>query len=91
MEKVVGPAYHITCDDSDAMYVGEMERRLTTWFSEHWRKSTVGSEVSPHMYVDKLEHGVSLEKFKILTVENRKFERTWMVGTTFFQQCGLTC
>ena len=28
MEKVVGPVCHITCDDRDAMYVGEMERSL---------------------------------------------------------------
>ena len=30
--KVVGPVYHITCDDWDAMYVGDMDRSLKTWF-----------------------------------------------------------
>ena len=70
---MVGPVYHITCDNCDATYVGEMERSLKTRFSEHWRKSSVGSEVSQHVHVDRLEHGVSLNKVKILTVENRKF------------------
>ena len=35
----------------------------------------MGSEVSQHVHVDRQEHGVSLDKVKILTVENRKFER----------------
>ena len=51
--KVVGPVYHITCDDCDAMYVGETERSLKTWFSEHRKKSSVGSEVSQHVDVDR--------------------------------------
>ena len=33
------------------------------------------SEVSQHVHVDRPAHGVSLDKVKILTVENRKFER----------------
>ena len=33
------------------------------------------SEVSQHVHMGRLEHGVSLDKIKILTVENRKFER----------------
>ena len=73
--KVVGPVYHITCDDCGAMYVGEMERALKTRFLEHWRKSSVESEVSQHVLVDRPEHRVSLDKVKILTVDNRKFER----------------
>ena len=37
----------------------------------------MGSEVSQHVHVhvDKPEHEVSLDKVKILTVDNRKFER----------------
>ena len=35
----------------------------------------MGSKVSKHVHVDRLEHGVSLDKVKILTVENNKFER----------------
>ena len=73
--KVVGPVYHITCDDCDTMYVAETERSLKTRFSEHWRKSSVGSNVSQNVHVDSLEHGMSLDKVKILTVESRKFER----------------
>ena len=34
----------------------------------------VGSQVSQHVHVDWPENGVSLDKVKILTVENRKFE-----------------
>ena len=64
--KVVGPVYHITCDDCDATYVGE---------TEHRRKSSVGSEVLQHIHLDRPEHGVSLDKVKILTVDNWKFER----------------
>ena len=71
---MLGPVYHITYDDCDATYVGEMERSLKTRFSEHRRKSNVGSEVSQHVHVDRPEYGVSLDKVKILTFENRKFE-----------------
>ena len=79
---MVGPVYHITCDDCDAMYVGEMERSLKTRFLEHPRKISVGSEVLTICtcgctcgYVDRPEHGVSLDRVKILTVNNMKFER----------------
>ena len=34
----------------------------------------MGSEVSQHVHVDRLEREVSLDKVKILTVENRKIE-----------------
>ena len=54
------------------MYVGETEISLKTWFLEHRRKSSVGSEVSQHVHMDKPDHGVSLDKVKIWTVENRK-------------------
>ena len=73
-EKVVGPVYHITYDDGDAKYVGETERSLKTRFLKHRRKSGVESEVSKHVHLDRPEHG-SLDKVKILTVDNRKFER----------------
>ena len=56
---VVGPVYHISCDDCDAMYVSETERSLKARFLEHQRKSTVGSEVSQHLYVGRPEHEVS--------------------------------
>ena len=66
----------------------------------------VGSEVSQHVNIGRSEHGVNLEKVKILTVENRKFETgvketiyIWVAkpslnmdgGYYLFQQCGLTC
>ena len=67
--------YHITCYDCDATYVGETESALKTQFLEHRRKSSVGSMVSQPVHVDRLEHGMSLDKVKILIVDNRKFER----------------
>ena len=73
--KVVGPVYHITCDRCDATYVGEKERLLKTRLMEHQRKSSVWNEVSQHVHVDRLEHGVSLDNVMALVVENRKFER----------------
>ena len=101
--RVVGPVYHITCDDCDATYIGEIERALKTRFSEHQRKSSVGSEVS-HVHVDRPEHGMSLDKVKILTVDNRRFEMGVMEAMYIrvmeprldknggrYQQCGLTC
>ena len=57
------------------MYFGETERALNTPFSEHQRKSSVGSEVSQQVHVDRPEHGVSMDKVMIVTVDNRKFER----------------
>ena len=55
--------------------MGETERFLKARFFQHQRKSNVSSEVSQHVHVDRPEHGVHLDKVKILTVENKKFER----------------
>ena len=38
-------------------------------------KDSVGSEVLQHVHVDSPEYGVSLDKVKILTVENKKYDR----------------
>ena len=38
-------------------------------------KCRVDSEQSQHIHLDRLENGVSVNKVKILTVKNRKFER----------------
>ena len=73
--KVVGSVYHITCYACDALYVGDTERSLKTHFLEHRSKSNVGSEMSQHVHVDSPEHGVRLDRVKILTVESKKFER----------------
>ena len=53
----------------------ETERSLKACFLEHQRKSSVGSEVSQYLHVGRPEQGVSWNKMKILTVENKKFER----------------
>ena len=73
--KVAGPVYHITYENCDATYVVKAERSFKTWFSEYWRKSSVVSEGSQHVHVDRLDHGVSLDTVKLLTVENKQFER----------------
>ena len=56
---MVGPFYHIICDDCDATYMGKTEQSLKTHFLEHWRKSSVESDVSQHVHVYRQEHGVS--------------------------------
>jgi hypothetical protein len=76
-DKVVGPVYHIQCDDCEAGYVGETERSLKARFMEHRRPSTVTSEVSRHVHVDEPDHSVSLESARILAVEPRWFEPEW--------------
>ena len=35
----------------------------------------MGSEVSQHGHVDRLEHGFSLDRVKILIADSKKFER----------------
>ena len=74
-ERVCGPIYHIPCDNCDASYVGESERSLKARFSEHRRPSSVTSEVSRHLHVDQPGHTIDMEQAKILTVDNRWFER----------------
>ena len=69
---MVGSVYHITCD---ATYVDETKSSLKTRFLEQQRKISLCSEVSQHVHVDRPEHGVRLDKVKILTDENRKFEK----------------
>ena len=69
-EKVVGPVYHIQCEDCVALYVGETmgetEQSLRARFLEHHWPSTMTSAVSRHMHVDQPDHSVSLESAKIL-------------------------
>ena len=72
---MVGPVYHISCDDCYATFVGETEQSLKARFLEHQRKSSVGNEMPQHVHMDRPGHRVSLDKVMILTVENRKFKR----------------
>ena len=64
-----------------------MERAHKTRFSEHQRKSNVGSEVSQHVHVDRPENGVSLDKVKLLKVDNRKFESIYASVYMFLNSC----
>ena len=52
--------------------MGETQILLKDHFLEHLRKISVVSEVSQHVHMDRSEHGVSLDKVKRFTVENRK-------------------
>ena len=72
---MVGPVYRISCEECDAVYVGETERSLKARFSEHNRPSSVTSEVSKHIHQDNPGHTIEMENTKILTVEPRWFER----------------
>lgn len=74
-EKVVGPVYHIPCEECPASYIGETERSLKARFSEHRRPSSVNSEVSQHIHQAYPGHRIDMDKTKILTVEPRWFER----------------
>ena len=65
---MVGPVYHIICDDCGATYVSKTERSLKTRFLEHWRKSMW--VVRYHILYTWIGQNI-----KILTVETRKFER----------------
>ena len=72
---MVGPVYHISCNDCEASYIGETERSLKVRFSEHRRPSSTNSEVSKHIHQENPGHGVRLDKTKILAVEPKWFER----------------
>ena len=45
-ERMVCQVYHISCDNCDESYMGEMGRSLKSIFMEHRRPSSVNSEVS---------------------------------------------
>ena len=74
-DKIVGPVYHISCEDCDASYVGETERSLKARFGEHRRPSSTTSEVSKHIHSDNPNHSITLDNTKILTVEPKWFDR----------------
>ena len=74
-DKIVGPVYHIPCNDCTDDYVGETERSLKARFSEHGRPSSTSSEVSRHIHTASPKHSINLENTDVLTVEPRWFER----------------
>ena len=75
ISRICGPVYHIGCDQCSDSYIGETERSLRARFGEHRRPSSVTSEVSKHLHVDKPRHSVSIENAKIRCVEHKWFER----------------
>ena len=74
-ERVVGPVYHIQCEDCPASYVGETERSHKALFQEQRHPSTITSEVSQHVNQDHPQHNIHMETAKILEVEPKWFER----------------
>ena len=63
-DKVVGPVYHISCEDCDASYVGETERSLRARFGEHRRPSSTTSEVSKHIHSEQPQPFHQVEQYK---------------------------
>ena len=66
--------YHISCDNCDDSYIGEIGRSLKARFMEHRRPSSVNSEVSKHVNCDQPNHSISLDNVRILEVEPKWFE-----------------
>ena len=60
--------YHITDDNCDNAYIGQMRRFLKNTFIEHRIMSLVKSEVSKHGNCDQPEHSITLDSVKILEV-----------------------
>ena len=65
-----GVVYHIKCEECDATYVGETERRLQKRLKEHHRSS---SPVGHHIEYNK--HSISEEKVSVLHQEPNWFKR----------------
>lgn len=71
-DKVVGPVYKISCEECEAMYIGETECSLKAQFGGHRRPS---STTSKHIHTDSPNHTISLDNTKVLSVEPKWFER----------------
>ena len=65
-----GVVYKISCNDCDATYVGETERKLNTRFKEHHRSS---SPVGQHM--EDRRHSVDEESVSVLHRESDWYRR----------------
>ena len=65
-----GVVYKISCNDCDATYVGETERKLNTRFKEHHRSS---SPVGQHMELRR--HSVDEESVSVLHRETDWYRR----------------
>ena len=65
-----GVVYKIACNDCDATYVGETERKLNTRFKEHHRSS---SPVGQHM--EHRRHSVDEESVSVLHRESDWYRR----------------
>ena len=74
-ERVVGPIYHVFCEDCAKDYIGETEKSFKARFDEHKRPSSVNFEVSRHIHQENPGHSVSLTESRILGVEQGWFQR----------------
>ena len=73
---MVGPIYHVSCEDCEKDYIGEMERSFKARFDKYKRPSSVSSEVSRHIHQDNnTGHSVTLTGSRILGVEQGWFQR----------------
>ena len=74
-ERVVGPIYHVSCEDCGKDYIGETKRSFKARFDEHKRPSSINSEVSCHIHQENPGHSVSLTGSRILGVEQGWFQQ----------------
>ena len=74
-DRVVGPIYHVSCEDFGKDYIGETERSFKERFDDHKRPSSVNSEVSRHIHQENPGRSVSLTGSRILGVAQGLFQR----------------
>ena len=84
-ERVLGPIYHVSCEDCGKDYIGETERSFKARFDEHKRPSSVNSEVSRHIYQENPGHSVSLTGSRILRWNKECSKEGWRKQFLFMQ------
>ena len=74
-EMVVCLVYHISYEDCDASYIGEIERSRKANIHGAKKTSSVNSEVSKHINCGQSGHIINLSNAKILSVKPMWFKR----------------
>ena len=72
---MVGPIYHVSCEDCGKDYIVETERSFKARFDEHKRPSSNNSEVFRYIHQENPGYSVSLMGSRILGVEQGWFQR----------------
>ena len=84
-ERVLGPIYHVSCEDCGKDYIGETERSFKARFDEHKRPSSVNSEVSRHIHQENPGHSVSLTGSRIFGWNKECSKEGWRKQFLFMQ------